>query len=105
VYIHQTTLITDVKENPGIPVKYNLQVYPNPFNPATNVLYTLPHRSRVEIRLIDLLGREVRDIYSGDAEAGSHSILLNAGDLASGIYFISLRTGDYFKVQKILLLK
>ena len=105
VYIHQTTLITDLKENPGIPVKYNLQIYPNPFNPATNILYTLPRRSRVELKLIDLLGREVRDIYSGDAEAGSHNILLNAGDLASGIYFISLRSGDYFQVQKILLLK
>lgn len=105
VYLHQTTLVTDIKDKPLQPLSYSLQVYPNPFNPTTNVLYTLPQRSTIEIKLFDMLGSEVKDIYSGEAEAGTHQLLLNAADLSSGIYFISLRSGNYFRTQKILLLK
>lgn len=105
VYLHQTTLVTRVEDKILQPLKYNLQIYPNPFNPATNILYTIPERSSVGIKLFDMLGREVMNVYSGENEAGSHKILLNAGNLASGIYFISFRSGDYFEVQKILLLK
>jgi len=59
----------------------------------------------VEIKLFDVPGSEVKDIYSGETEAGTHQFLLNAADLSSGICFISLLSGDYFEVQKILLLK
>ncbi len=105
VYLHQTTMVTDVKEDNQIPLSYNLQVYPNPFNPSTNVIYTLPEKSNVKINLFDMLGREVKNLYDGESEAGNHKLLINASDLASGIYFIRLETGDHFKTQKILLLK
>ena len=105
VYLHQTTMVTDVKEESQLPSSYNLQVYPNPFNPSTNVIYTLPQRGNVRIKLFDMLGREVKNLYDGESEAGNHNLLINASDLASGIYFIRLETGNYFKTQKILLLK
>jgi len=105
IYIHQTTFITDVKDKPFEPLTYQLQVYPNPFNPATNIVYSIPYRSRVEIKLYNVLGREIRNIYFGEAEAGDHQLTLDGSDLASGIYFISLRAQEYFKTQKIVLLK
>jgi hypothetical protein len=105
VYIHQTMLITGIIDDNSRPSGYNLQVYPNPFNPSANVIYTLPERSTLDIKLFDMLGREVKDIYHGEADAGRHQLIIYASDLASGIYFIRLETGDYFKTQKILLLK
>ncbi len=105
IYIHQTTFITDVKDESAQSLNYQLQVYPNPFNPATNIVYSIPYRGRVEIKLYSMLGREIRNLYSGEAEGGDHQLTLDGSDLASGIYFISLRAQEYFKTQKIILLK
>jgi len=105
VYIHQTTYVTDIKEVPNRPLDYSLQVYPNPFNPVTNVVYTVPERGMVEIRMYDMLGREVRAIYRGEAEAGDHRITINGTDLSSGVYIIRFTAKNYSDTRKVLLLK
>ncbi len=105
VYIHQTTYVTDIKEVPNRPLDYSLQVYPNPFNPVTNVVYTVPERGTVEIRMYDMLGREVRAIYRGEAEAGDHRITINGTDLSSGVYIIRFTAKNYSDTRKVLLLK
>ncbi|HEY6906383.1 MAG TPA: T9SS type A sorting domain-containing protein, partial [Ignavibacteriaceae bacterium] len=105
VYIHQTTLMTGVIDENSHPSGYELQVYPNPFNPSANIIYTMPERSNVEIRLYDMLGREVKYLYHGESDAGSHKLILNGSGLASGIYLVRLETGNYFKTQKVILLK
>jgi hypothetical protein len=105
VYIHQAIRVTDLKEKTITPLSYNLQVYPNPFNPSTNIVYTLPQRNNVEIKLYDILGREVKNIYSGESDAGSHQLILVGSGLASGIYLIRFTSDRYSVVQKIILLK
>ena len=88
VYLHQKTFVTDVKNEPGKPLNSSLQVYPNPFNPAANVVYTIPERGLVKIKLFDVLGREVKEIFNGEAGAGNHTLVINGTELSSGVYFV-----------------
>ena len=105
VYIHQITYYTDVKDEPNKLLSYKLQVYPNPFNPVTNVVYTLPERAIAELRMYDVLGREVREIFSGEAEAGTHTQVIDGNSLSSGVYFIRFTSKNYADTKKVLLLK
>ncbi|RMG67318.1 MAG: hypothetical protein D6715_05085 [Calditrichaeota bacterium] len=65
-------------------------VFPNPFNSRTRFRLVLPDRQRVRLRLFDVQGRLVRQIYDGYLSAGEHQLALNGDDLASGIYLYLL---------------
>ncbi|MCX6166276.1 MAG: T9SS type A sorting domain-containing protein, partial [Ignavibacteriae bacterium] len=73
----------------SIPKQFNLsQNYPNPFNPVTKIDYELPYDSKVRIVVYDMLGREVKNLVSGESkQAGYYTIELNATNLSSGTYF------------------
>ncbi len=79
--------------------------YPNPFNPSTTIRFTIPEKSLVDLKLYNILGSEVKSLISREMEAGSHSYILDAGDLTSGVYFVTLRTEKFKKTIKINLLK
>ncbi|HVO72667.1 MAG TPA: T9SS type A sorting domain-containing protein [Ignavibacteriaceae bacterium] len=81
------------------------QNYPNPFNPATTIAFSLPERSRIKLLLYDALGTIVKEIASGDFEAGFHDVKLNASDLASGIYFYKLSAGSFAVTKKLVVIK
>jgi len=81
------------------------QNYPNPFNPTTTIAFTLPERSSIQLLLYDPLGTVVKEIASGDFEAGLHEVKLNASDLASGIYFYKLQAGSFLSAKKLVLMK
>jgi hypothetical protein len=90
----------------GIPTNYSLsQNYPNPFNPTTNIEFSLPKNSNVKLVVYDVLGKVVTELVNGDLNAGYYKINFNASNLASGIYFYSLKTGDFVNVKKLMLLK
>ncbi|MCB2211083.1 T9SS type A sorting domain-containing protein [bacterium] len=83
-----------------------LSVHPNPFNEAASVRFTLPVDGRVSLRLYNVQGREVMRLNDDKWTAGSHAVSFNAGDLASGVYFIQLQQpGGQSTMQKVLLLK
>ena len=63
------------------------QNFPNPFNPSTTIYYQLPKDSRVNLKVFDLLGREVLTLVNEDRPAGYHDAKWNAADVASGVYF------------------
>ncbi|HSD64402.1 MAG TPA: T9SS type A sorting domain-containing protein [Ignavibacteriaceae bacterium] len=105
VYLHQTTYFTDVKDKPEKPLSYKLQIYPNPFNPSANLEYTIPERAVVRIKLFDVLGSEVREIFNGESEAGTHRIKIDGKDLSSGIYFVNFVSEKYVVTKKIVMLK
>ena len=74
-----------------LPAKYSLeQNYPNPFNPVTKIEYSLPFESKVEIKIYDMMGREVMTLENSVRIAGYHTILFNGANLASGVYFYSI---------------
>jgi hypothetical protein len=89
-----------------IPTKFSLaQNYPNPFNPTTTIIYGLRERTIVELKVYDVLGREIETIVDGEQNAGFYEIEFKASRLASGIYFYRLQAGNFIETKKMLLLK
>ncbi|PID59208.1 MAG: hypothetical protein CR986_06945 [Ignavibacteriae bacterium] len=105
--------VVNIKENlNNLPNKFNLmQNYPNPFNPVTNISYSIPEYSKVELTIYNILGQPINILYSGLQQQGYYSVKFAASGFSSGIYFCTLRaTGlnslvDYKETKKILLLK
>ncbi len=79
--------------------------YPNPFNPATRISFSLAEKSAVTLNLYNSLGEFVTTIISGQKDAGVYSIDFNATGLSSGIYFYELRAGDFRSAKKMILSK
>ena len=83
---------------------------PNPFNPTTRINYDVPEMGHTDIRLYDLMGREVRTLLNRELAAGYHTINWdgknNRGQIVSaGIYFCQLRARGFTKTLKMMLLK
>jgi hypothetical protein len=91
-------------EIPELPDIY-LTNYPNPFNAATNISFSLPQASEVKIVVYDLLGRIVDILLNEFREAGEHSVTWNANRFTSGIYFYRLETADGSYTRRMTLLK
>ncbi|MFC2135687.1 T9SS type A sorting domain-containing protein [Bacteroidota bacterium] len=81
------------------------QNYPNPFNPATQISYSIPSSNIVTLKIYDSLGREIYILVNEQKSAGSHSIVFDAGELPSGIYFYELKAGNYSETKKMVLLR
>ena len=95
-----------VDEIARLPSEHALsEAYPNPFNPTTTIEYSLPMSGEVSLKVYNLLGQEVANLVSGEIEAGYYSARWNASDVSSGIYFYRLRSGDFVRTRKMLLLK
>jgi hypothetical protein len=100
------TDVHDEKQPQAMPTQYRLgQNYPNPFNPATTIEYDLPSASRVELRLYDILGREVTTLVNEVQAAGYHSVRFDASGLASGVYLYRLRAGEFTQTKRMMLLR
>lgn len=98
--------LTGVARNPVTPYEYRLyNNYPNPFNPSTTIRYELKLEGTVSLKIYDLLGREVATIVSERQSAGPHSVVFDAGRIATGAYFYTLHAGAYVKTEKMMLLK
>ncbi len=81
------------------------QNYPNPFNPTTVISYELPVKSTVNLKLYDILGREVTTLVNEIESAGKHAAVWNATNLPSGIYFCRFTAGTFSQVRKLVLIK
>jgi len=80
--------------------------YPNPFNPSTQLSFTLPHAATVRLSVFDLQGKEVAKLVNGTfKEAGSHQVQFDAGNLPSGVYFYRIVAGSFVATKRIQLLK
>lgn len=82
-----------------------LQNYPNPFNPETTISFILDKEGSTSVVLYNINGEEVRTYFNGYLEKGFHSIRINGSDLASGIYFYRLLSGNNSAVGKMVLVK
>jgi hypothetical protein len=91
---------------PSLPSAFELnQNYPNPFNPSTTIGFSIPAKSRVSLRIFNLLGQEVALLANDDLSAGRYEIRWNPEGLASGTYFYRLQAGSYVESKKLLYLK
>lgn len=72
-----------------IPVEFKLfQNYPNPFNPSTKIRFDVPsHVQSLQLKVYDILGKEIAELFSGELQPGSYEVLWDASAYSSGIYF------------------
>ena len=88
------------------PEAYKLsQNYPNPFNPTTKINFTIPAAGKVELTVYNILGQKVSTLINTRMIAGSHTVLFDAKNLASGIYLYQLKAGDRVMNKRMTLIK
>nr|MBN2278701.1 T9SS type A sorting domain-containing protein [candidate division Zixibacteria bacterium] len=106
-------ILLDVNDDSGglLPATFNIsQNYPNPFNPQTNIEYSLPTRSQVNIDIYNILGQKVRTLVDKSQPAGEYRIIWDSNDdsgikVSTGIYFYRFQAGEYVETKKMLLIK
>ena len=81
------------------------QNYPNPFNPSTTIEYSIPEKSIVELKVFDLLGKEISTLVNREMSPGKYELLFDASELTSGVYFYKLRIGNFIDTKKMMFLK
>jgi len=102
----KTSPVVSVNENAGIPLQYELyQNYPNPFNPSTTIHFALPEEANVTLKVYNSMGKEVATLVNRILPAGYHSVVFNAVNMVSGIYFYKIEAGNYKSIRKMLLMK
>ncbi len=88
------------------PLDYELSgIFPNPFNPSTQIEFTVPEMAHVNVSLFNLRGAQVMKLANRPFNPGKHRLTLHGAELSSGVYFVRLTSGNYHKSHKILLLK
>ena len=90
----------------GQPRKFELlQNYPNPFNSSTIISYSIPKDEKVLLTFYNILGQEIATPVNGMQQAGQHTITFDASNLASGVYFYSIKAGEETAVKRMVLAK
>jgi hypothetical protein len=99
--------ITAIDENPHVSLNdYQLlQNYPNPFNPSTTIEFTLPNSEFVELKVYNILGKEVSTLVSKRLNQGNHTYTFDGKNLASGVYIYKIQAGVFQQVRKMVYLK
>ena len=97
---------TNVEGEKPLLSKFELfPVYPNPFNPTTNIRFNLSASGRVNIAVYNNLGQRVTILTNEFLDAGEHRLVLDASGYASGVYYLMLKANEGQRVRKLLLLK
>jgi hypothetical protein len=95
-----------IKEENTIATEFKLfNNYPNPFNPVTNIKFSIIESSQVKLNVYDISGRMVTQLVNMQMTPGVYTYQFNAAELSSGIYFYRLEAGKNTAVNKMLLVK
>jgi hypothetical protein len=84
--------------------------YPNPFNPVTHIAYEIPQDGNVKLVVYDLNGKTIRTLVNAEQKAGQYQLEWNGTDqsgnfVSSGVYFVSITTGNYKKTNKVIFVR
>ena len=79
--------------------------YPNPFNPQTQISFSVDKTIFISINIYDINGRLVKNIHNEKTSAGYHQLIWNSDNISSGIYFVVLQSEDKVKTHKLMLMK
>ncbi len=114
LFYYPREIITTSVKNEKVEDKINLgQNFPNPFNPSTTISYYIPKKvsakitgtNKVELKIYDILGNEIVQLVNEIQPAGAHKIEFNGSNLSSGVYYYSIKIGNYLKTKKMVILK
>ncbi|OQY73234.1 MAG: hypothetical protein B6D44_07800 [Ignavibacteriales bacterium UTCHB2] len=98
--------LAKLNELPTIPTENKLyDNYPNPFNPTTQIKYSIKESGLVQIKVYDILGKEITTLVNERKDAGSYTIDFNASELPSGVYIYQLTTPGFTQARKMILAK
>jgi len=99
-------LNAQTKLGEALPTAFSVaQNYPNPFNVKTSISFALPTASPVTITIYNVAGQVVQTINAGQMDAGVRSVIWDASNVGSGVYFYKVVAGDFSKTMKATLLK
>ncbi|MFH2032150.1 MAG: T9SS type A sorting domain-containing protein [Bacteroidota bacterium] len=96
---------SDVNSKRSTPVLKLFQNYPNPFNPTTKIQYSMPAYGNVQVKVYDVLGKEIATLVNDNKQAGTYEVEFDASNLSSGIYFYKIESGINFYIKKMILLR
>jgi hypothetical protein len=103
---HGDTILTSKEKEITIPSETKLfPAYPNPFNPVTNISFTIDRQTEIELTVFDILGNEVKRILKEEKKPGDYTVQFNCMNLNSGIYFANLKTKFNSLTTKLLFIK
>jgi hypothetical protein len=109
IHIHATLDEgSSVREIGGgaLPTEWSLtQNFPNPFNPTTEIRYTVPRADRMTLKVYNLMGQEVATLVDGMVNAGTYAANFDGSKLASGVYVYRLESSNFSATHKMLLMK
>ena len=101
-----TAIENDESPTVLLPTQYELfNCFPNPFNPTTNISYSIPELSNVTLKVYDILGNEITTLVNEQKSPGLYTVQFDSKNLSSGIYFYTLQTKTYSATKKMILLK
>ncbi|SVB34759.1 uncharacterized protein METZ01_LOCUS187613, partial [marine metagenome] len=114
--INSTSLLLEIitlsnNSNRTLPKSYFLsQNFPNPFNPTTSIEYFVPYYDDINIEIINIQGRVVKDLIDTSHQPGNYQIIWdgtnnNGFSSPAGIYFYKMKATDFYSVKKLILLK
>ena len=118
--VHKSSLVTNqqntliaIRDTGTVSVKDNFKVldyqleqnYPNPFNPNTTINYVVKESGFIQLKVYDVLGKEVATLVNEEKQQGSYSVSFNGSDLSSGVYVYSIRVNNFIQNRKMILLK
>jgi hypothetical protein len=91
---------------PPLPISaFGLINYPNPFNPITEINFSLPVASHVKLEIFNIVGQQVETLTDKYLEAGYHTVTWDGSQAPSGVYFYRIQAGDSVESKKMILLK
>jgi len=101
------SLLTGVESNTvSIPGVYSLsQNYPNPFNPATKISFSIPKQGFVNMKVYDILGKEVMTLVNEIKQPGNYDVNFNGSNFASGVYFYRIESDNFVDIKRMMLIK
>lgn len=79
--------------------------YPNPFNPTTTIYYSISNEGQISLEVYDILGNKIAVLENAYKPAGQYSILFDGSQFTSGIYYYTIKSGDFRETKKMLLVK
>ena len=107
-FLHTIIINDPVSDQDNIPLSKMIlyQNYPNPFNPETTISFSIQESGNVEIEIYNVKGQKIKTLINGYFPAGNHTIIWNATDNATGIYFYKMKNGGrYTSTRKMILMK
>ncbi len=109
-YVFKTTngggIFTEVEGQDDLIQDFVLyQNYPNPFNPNTKIVFSIPNKNFVVLKVYDLLCNKIATLVNEEKQPGMYEVQLDGRNLSSGIYFYKIIVGNFYQTKKMLLIK